>query len=120
MQRFSEMNHAIFHRGLESDGYFMDEHIQLRFRRLSIIDLEAGHQPISYENERYIIVFNGEIYNYVESKGYTFRTQSDTEVILALYADKKRNAKQLYRCLPLRYKCKSIFGGLETLSGFYN
>ena len=60
------MNTMIFHRGPDDEGYFRDEHVQFGFRRLSIIDLEAGHQPLTYENDRYVIIFNGEIYNYVE------------------------------------------------------
>ncbi|PGK36913.1 hypothetical protein CN907_17225 [Bacillus anthracis] len=60
------MNSMILHRGPDDEGYFRDEHAQLGFRRLSIIDLAAGHQPLKYENERYVIIFNGEIYNYVE------------------------------------------------------
>ncbi|MGV3488934.1 MAG: asparagine synthase (glutamine-hydrolyzing), partial [Tuberibacillus sp.] len=84
----------ITHRGPDDDGFYTDDTVQLAFRRLSIIDLEGGHQPLSYENDRYHIIFNGEIYNYVElregliQKGMTFNTTSDTEVILAMYADK--------------------------------
>ncbi|MBL2346565.1 asparagine synthetase B, partial [Klebsiella pneumoniae] len=93
--QFENMNTMIFHRGPDDEGYFRDEHVQFGFRRLSIIDLEAGHQPLTYENDRYVIIFNGEIYNYVElremllEKGATFATQSDTEVIIALYAHMK-------------------------------
>jgi asparagine synthase (glutamine-hydrolysing) len=82
----------ITHRGPDDDGFYTDDTVQLGFRRLSIIDLEGGHQPLSYENERYHIIFNGEIYNYVElrdaliKEGMSFNTTSDTEVILALYA----------------------------------
>lgn len=89
-ETFQEMNDIIIHRGPDDDSYFFDEYVNFGFRRLSIIDLEAGHQPLSYENERYWIIFNGEIYNYVElreeslAKGYPFETQSDTEVIIAL------------------------------------
>ena len=53
------MNTMIFHRGPDDEGYFRDEHVQFGFRRLSIIDLEAGHQPLTYENDRYVIIFNG-------------------------------------------------------------
>ena len=55
------MNHLIIHRGPDDDGYFFDEHVNFGFRRLSIIDLEAGHQPLSYENERYWIIFTKSI-----------------------------------------------------------
>ena len=91
-QRFKQMNHMIEHRGPDDEGFYEDEHIQFGFRRLSIIDIEAGHQPLTYENERYWIIFNGEIYNYVElreeliKEGMTFETNSDTEVILAMYS----------------------------------
>ncbi|MDE8565777.1 asparagine synthase (glutamine-hydrolyzing), partial [Anoxybacillus rupiensis] len=84
-------------------GYFFDEHVNFGFRRLSIIDLESGHQPLSYENERYWIIFNGEIYNYVElreellAKGYKFTTHSDTEVIIALYSAEKEKAVEKLR-----------------------
>ncbi|MHC0038943.1 asparagine synthase (glutamine-hydrolyzing) [Pseudoneobacillus sp. C159] len=91
-QLFKMMNDVITHRGPDDDGYFFDEHIQFGFRRLSIIDIESGHQPLTYENERYWIIFNGEIYNYLELRedlvkaGLSFATQSDTEVIIALYS----------------------------------
>ena len=91
-QLFQNMNNIITHRGPDDDGYYMDDHVQFGFRRLSIIDIESGHQPLTYENERYWIIFNGEIYNYVElreelvQKGLRFETYSDTEVILALYS----------------------------------
>lgn len=87
-----DMNNMIVHRGPDDSGYYSDQYVQLGFRRLSIIDLEAGHQPLSYENERYWIVFNGEIYNYLElrsqleAEGYLFNTHSDTEVLIALYS----------------------------------
>ncbi|MCL7748390.1 asparagine synthase (glutamine-hydrolyzing) [Halalkalibacter alkaliphilus] len=82
---------AIHHRGPDSTGHFLDEHVQLGFKRLSIIDLEHGTQPMSLQN-RYHIVFNGEIYNYIElrnsliAEGFVFQTDSDTEVLLAMYA----------------------------------
>jgi len=95
---FQKMNDLIVHRGPDDDGYFFDNHVNFGFRRLSIIDLEAGHQPLSYENERYWIIFNGEIYNYIElreellQKGYEFATHSDTEVIIALFSHEKERA----------------------------
>ncbi|WP_028399640.1 asparagine synthase (glutamine-hydrolyzing) [Ectobacillus panaciterrae] len=101
--QFEAMNSIIFHRGPDDEGYFRDEHVQFGFRRLSIIDIEAGHQPLTYENERYVIIFNGEIYNYVElremllEKGATFATQSDTEVIVALYAHMKEKCVDYLR-----------------------
>ncbi|RAK17158.1 asparagine synthase (glutamine-hydrolysing) [Anoxybacillus vitaminiphilus] len=102
-ETFHEMNDIIIHRGPDDEGYFFDEYVNFGFRRLSIIDLEAGHQPLSYENERYWIIFNGEIYNYVElreellAKGYKFATHSDTEVIIALYSAEKEKAVEKLR-----------------------
>lgn len=87
------MNEKILHRGPDGGGVYIspDKKIGLGHRRLSIIDLSPlGHQPMNYMN-RYWIVFNGEIYNYQEKRdlllkeGYTFKSKSDTEVILALY-----------------------------------
>ena len=86
----SDMNSMIVHRGPDDSGYFEDEHITMGFRRLSIIDLEGGHQPLSYDNDRYWMTFNGEIYNYLElradlkKEGYEFKTDSDSEVIIAM------------------------------------
>ncbi|MBM4762642.1 asparagine synthase (glutamine-hydrolyzing) [Bacillus sp. B15-48] len=102
-QLFKNMNDIITHRGPDDDGYFYDEHIQFGFRRLSIIDIESGAQPLSYENERYWIIFNGEIYNYVElreelvNEGLEFATHSDTEVIIALYSRLKEKAVEKLR-----------------------
>ncbi|MED0685333.1 asparagine synthase (glutamine-hydrolyzing) [Anoxybacillus ayderensis] len=96
-ETFRYMNDLITHRGPDDHGYFFDEYVSFGFRRLSIIDLENGHQPLCYENERYWIIFNGEIYNYVElrdeliKKGCSFSTHSDTEVIVALYSIEKEN-----------------------------
>ncbi|WP_071460454.1 asparagine synthase (glutamine-hydrolyzing) [Bacillus massilinigeriensis] len=97
-QLFKNMNDVITHRGPDDDGFYDDEHIQFGFRRLSIIDIECGHQPLTYENERYWIIFNGEVYNYVElrdellQEGLEFATHSDTEVIIALYSHLKEKA----------------------------
>ena len=97
-QLFTSMNDIITHRGPDDAGYYYDEHVQFGFRRLSIIDLECGSQPLTYENERYWIIFNGEIYNYLElrdellKEGLTFATSSDTEVIIALYSHLKEKA----------------------------
>ncbi|MGL4522869.1 MAG: asparagine synthase (glutamine-hydrolyzing), partial [Bacilli bacterium] len=91
-EQFVKANELITHRGPDDEGYWVGDHVEFGFRRLSIIDIEAGHQPLTYADERYTIIFNGEIYNYVELReqlikdGYTFKTHSDTEVIVALYA----------------------------------
>ncbi|MBM6618918.1 asparagine synthase (glutamine-hydrolyzing) [Bacillus suaedaesalsae] len=100
---YKEMSNAIQHRGPDQEGVYEDEYVNLFFRRLSIVDLEHGSQPMSYENERYWIVFNGEIYNFSElratliDKGHIFKTTSDTEVILALYSEVKEKAVQQLR-----------------------
>jgi asparagine synthase (glutamine-hydrolysing) len=102
-QLFKNMNDIITHRGPDDDGFFYDDHIQFGFRRLSIIDIECGHQPLTYENERYWIIFNGEVYNYVElreellKEGLQFATNSDTEVIIALYSHLKEKAVEKLR-----------------------
>lgn len=84
------MNKAIIHRGPDDDGYCIADNIGLAMRRLSIIDLETGHQPMFSIDKRLVIIFNGEIYNYKELKErylkeYIFSTHSDTEVILNLF-----------------------------------
>ncbi|MEN9488264.1 MAG: hypothetical protein RL494_529, partial [Bacteroidota bacterium] len=87
-----KMRDVLEHRGPDSAGFFIDKNIGLGHRRLSIIDTSsAGHQPFHSENGRYILVFNGEIYNYasfypeLESKGIKLKSGSDTEVLLKLY-----------------------------------
>jgi asparagine synthase (glutamine-hydrolysing) len=87
------MMDTIRHRGPDDEGLHVDSEMGLGFRRLSIIDLSSGHQPISNEDGTVWIVFNGEIYNYRElrsfllSKGHVFTTQTDTEVIVHLYEE---------------------------------
>ena len=87
------MCNQLVHRGPDDEGVYVSGPIGLGMRRLSIIDLTGGHQPIHTEDGRLTIVFNGEIYNYrevrkgLESKGYRFKTASDTEVILHAYAE---------------------------------
>ena len=83
----------IIHRGPDDFGVFMGGHVGLGMRRLAIIDLHTGHQPISNEAKTVWIVFNGEIYNYralreqLEKKGHQFSTATDTEVIVHLYEE---------------------------------
>ena len=87
------MADTIAHRGPDDEGFHVSGQIGLGFRRLSIIDLGGGHQPLCNEDGGVWIVFNGEIYNYLElrkfllSKGHVFRTKSDTEVIVHLYEE---------------------------------
>lgn len=84
---------AIFHRGPDEDGRLVDSELAMGMRRLSIIDLADGQQPMCDESGRYAVVFNGEIYNYRElqqelpSRGHRLRTNSDTEVIVHLYEE---------------------------------
>src|SRR5688500_95274 len=84
---------AIVHRGPDEEGVYLGDGVALGMRRLSIIDLEGGQQPISNEDRTVWIVFNGEIYNYrelrrdLERNGHAFRTDSDTETIVHLYEE---------------------------------
>ena len=87
------MADTIAHRGPDDEGYYTSGPVGFGFRRLSIIDLSLGHQPLSNEDNRVWIVFNGEIYNYQElradliSRGHVFKTHTDTEVIVHLYEE---------------------------------
>jgi asparagine synthase (glutamine-hydrolysing) len=87
------MADTIAHRGPDDEGYYLSGPIGLGFRRLAIIDLTTGHQPLSNEDGTVWIVFNGEIYNYLElrefleAKGHVFKTRTDTEVIVHLYEE---------------------------------
>jgi asparagine synthase (glutamine-hydrolysing) len=98
-----KMADAIVHRGPDDEGFYVNGQIGLGFRRLSIIDLSGGHQPLSNEDGSIWIVFNGEIYNYRElraelvSKGHIFRTKSDTEVIVHLFEEYGRDCVQKLR-----------------------
>ncbi|MEK6973472.1 MAG: asparagine synthase (glutamine-hydrolyzing) [archaeon] len=87
----SKMNDSIKHRGPDDYGYFFGENISLGSRRLSVIDLKTGKQPIFNENNSIVIVFNGEIYNFKALremlKGHEFRTKTDTEAIVHLYEE---------------------------------
>ena len=89
----ARMRAALRHRGPDEEGAYSNDLATLIHQRLSIIDLASGRQPISTRDGRYTIVFNGEIYNYLDlreelkTRGHTFTTRSDTEVILHLYAE---------------------------------
>ena len=86
-----DMADRIIHRGPDEDGYFVNNSIAMGFRRLSIIDIEASHQPMQNESGSVCLTFNGEIYNFKELReelvgaGFTFKTNGDTEVILHGY-----------------------------------
>ncbi|MBS1652574.1 MAG: asparagine synthase (glutamine-hydrolyzing) [Bacteroidetes bacterium] len=103
VQELKSMTDIIIHRGPDGEGQWINQklNIGLGHRRLSIIDLsENAKQPMHYANCRYSITFNGEIYNYIElkeglkKKGFTFNSDSDTEVLLALYHFKKEECLQ--------------------------
>ncbi len=87
------MARSIAHRGPDDEGFFVAGPVGLGFRRLSIIDLAGGHQPMSDAEETVWVIFNGEIYNYrelraeLQTKGHRFRTKSDTEVIIHGYKE---------------------------------
>src|SRR5574339_752282 len=89
--RVVRMRDVIAHRGPDDAGLFVEEQAALGHRRLSIVDLAAGHQPMSNESDTSWIVFNGEIYNHaavreqLESAGHVYKTRSDTETILHAY-----------------------------------
>jgi asparagine synthase (glutamine-hydrolysing) len=91
--RLRAMCDAISHRGPDSDGYFVTDRVGMGMRRLSIIDVAGGRQPISNEDGDVTVVFNGEIYNHhvlrtrLEAAGHRFATRSDTEVLVHLYED---------------------------------
>lgn len=88
-----KMADRIKHRGPDGEGYYIDEDVALGHRRLSIIDLSTGDQPIYNENEQMVIVFNGEIYNYIElrdelkKQNHEFKTSSDTEILIHGYEE---------------------------------
>ncbi len=91
------------HRGPDDEGFYIEGPVGLANRRLKVIDLDTGHQPISYDDDSIWIVFNGEIYNFLElreellKKGHRFKTKCDTEVILALYRDMGTSCVQRLR-----------------------
>ncbi|HXW57722.1 MAG TPA: asparagine synthase (glutamine-hydrolyzing) [Candidatus Cybelea sp.] len=97
------MADAIVHRGPDDEGFYVQGQIGLGFRRLSIIDLSGGHQPLPNENNSVWIIFNGEIYNYQElrteliAKGHIFRTKSDTEVVIHLFEEYGHDCVQRLR-----------------------
>ncbi len=87
------MTRVLAHRGPDGDGYFTEGGVGLGHRRLAIVDLVTGAQPMANENGRVVVVFNGEIYNHLElrarleAKGHRFATRSDTEVLVHLYEE---------------------------------
>lgn len=93
-EQLSAMTNRMIERGPDDEGFYRSGSVGLGFRRLSIIDLATGHQPLQNEDEALQLVFNGEIYNHIElrdqlvRRGHIFRTQSDAEVLLHLYEEK--------------------------------
>ena len=91
--KLENITNLIHHRGPDDTGYFTNQNISLGFKRLSIIDIKNGKQPLTSQNKRYVIVFNGEIYNYKKlrekliSKNLHLQTNSDTEVLLESIAN---------------------------------
>lgn len=91
------------HRGPDGKGYYIDDSIYLGHRRLSIIDIEGGNQPLFNEDKKKCVIFNGEIYNFIElrgeleRKGHRFRTNSDTEVIVHAYEEWGTDCVQKFR-----------------------
>jgi asparagine synthase (glutamine-hydrolysing) len=96
-ETLAKMTGKLVHRGPDSDGYFLEGSLGLGFRRLSIIDLTSGDQPLYNEDHSVVLMCNGEIFNYREltetlkQKGHVFRTASDVEVLLHLYEDEGIN-----------------------------
>jgi len=88
-----KMCQTLIHRGPDEEGIWVKDNVALGMRRLMIIDLETGSQPIFNEDKTVVVVFNGEIYNFqelreeLEKKGYKFYTRTDTEVIVHAYEE---------------------------------
>nr|MBC7244581.1 asparagine synthase (glutamine-hydrolyzing) [Chloroflexota bacterium] len=88
-----QMNATLLHRGPDDEGFFFQGPVGLAMRRLAIIDLQTGNQPLFNEDKSLVVIFNGEIYNYrdlraqLEAKGHAFHTQSDTEVLVHGYEE---------------------------------
>src|SRR5205814_2342579 len=102
-ERLAAMTTAVTHRGPDSAGYYVGPGIGFGHRRLSIIDLATGDQPLSNEDQTIWVIFNGEIYNFagvreeLESAGHQFRTHSDTEVIVHAYEQWGEQAVDRFR-----------------------
>ena len=118
-----KMNDMIAHRGPDDESYYVDDYIAMGFRRLSIIDLKGGRQPISNEDDTMYITFNGEIYNFKEikeeliKKGHIFKTNTDTEVILHGYEKYKEKIldklRGMFAFVIWDKKNKSLFGARD-------
>ena len=115
VEALKKMNQAQVHRGPDDEGYYLTKNAGLGFRRLSIIDLVTGNQPLHNEDKMIWAVCNGELYNYqelkkiLESKSHQFYTKSDAEVIVHLYEEygddflkKLRKFEKLKRILEVK------------------
>lgn len=117
LQEIDSVNDALKSRGPDARGTWVENNVALGHRRLSIIDLEDGHQPMFSSDENYGIVFNGEIYNYRQLRntlvkmGYIFKTNSDTEVLLYAYIEWKE------KCLN-KLRGMFSFAVLDKINGF--
>ncbi len=117
------MADRIIHRGPDQDDYYVDSDVSLGFRRLSIIDLDGGSQPITNADDTMVLVFNGEIYNYQElraelmEKGYAFKTKTDSEVILHGYEaygkDILNRLRGMFAFVIWDSKKKKLFGARD-------
>ena len=93
LEELKTLNHTLYHRGPDEGGTYQEGQISLAMRRLSILDLKDGHQPMTSSDGRFVIVYNGEIYNFEQirsdllAKGYQFKTTCDTEVLLNAFID---------------------------------
>lgn len=117
------MADRIIHRGPDQDDYYVDDDMALGFRRLSIIDLEGGSQPILNEDGTKVLVFNGEIYNFQElrkdllAKGHVFKTSTDSEVLLHGYeeygAELLQKLRGMYAFVIWDSRAKKLFGARD-------
>ena len=114
-----KMAKRIEHRGPDGEGFYSDDFIALAHKRLSIIDLSSGNQPMYNETKDIIVVYNGEIYNYIELKdelktlGHKFKTKSDTEVLVHGYEtwgkDLPKHLRGMFAFAIYNKKDKSLF-----------
>ena len=118
------MMQTIKHRGPDDDGLFIENSVGLGFVRLSIIDLStAGHQPMMSDNDRFVLIFNGEIFNYIElrdeliNRGYKFKSSSDSEVVLKSYQEWGENCLDrfngMWAFVIYNRDTKEIFGARD-------
>lgn len=122
-QLIKKMKDRIIHRGPDAEGQYVDDDVALGFRRLSFIDVKSGNQPIFNEDSSKAIEFNGEIYNFEElreeliSKGHTFKTHADTEVILHGYEewgkDVVNKLRGMFGFVIWDFKTKEMFGARD-------